>query len=108
MFRDRLDLTEAVLMGIQRYANIVPDIVSRMSTNHDITVNGFTIPANTHVMPLFVELLKFSLPYYKRINPMCFAFTQGDYWGDGTTFRPEHFLGAEGRCVEDEHPLLYR
>ena len=49
---------EAVLMGIQRYANIVPDVVSRMSTNHDITVNGFTIPANTHVMPLFVELLK--------------------------------------------------
>ena len=45
-------------MEIQRYANIVPTGVSHMSPNHDITVNGLTIPANTHVMPLFVELLK--------------------------------------------------
>ena len=45
-------------MEIQRYANIVPTGVAHMSPNHDITVNGLTIPANTHVMPLFVELLK--------------------------------------------------
>ena len=57
--RDKQDLpyTEAVLMEIQRYANIVPQGVFHCS-KRDITVNGLTIPAGTMVAPLFVELLK--------------------------------------------------
>ena len=39
-------LSQAVLMEIQRYANIVPNGVQHTS-DRDITVNGITIPART-------------------------------------------------------------
>ena len=28
---------------------------------------------------------------------------KGEYWGDGTTFRPERFLDAEGQIRRDDH-----
>ena len=48
-------------------------------------VNGHTIPANTMITAVMAEILK------------------GDYWGDGTTFRPERFLDEEGQVKRDEH-----
>jgi len=88
--RDRLELpyTEAVVMEIQRYANIVPQGVNHCSKK-DVNIDGVIIPAGTLVMPLFVEILK------------------GSYWGDGTTFRPERFLDAEGKCRKDEHLIPF-
>ena len=71
-------------MEVQRYANIVPNGVQHTS-DKDLTVNGITIPARTLIQPLLTELLK------------------GDYWGDGTTFRPERFLDEEGQVKKDEH-----
>merc|ERR1712226_119674 len=71
--KPNLPYTEAVLMETQRYANIVPAGVQHVS-DKDITVNGLTMPAFTLIQPLLTEILK------------------GDYWGDGTTFRPERFL----------------
>ena len=70
LFRDRPDLpyTEAVLMEIQRYANIIPNGIAHISPTHDINVNGLTIPANTHVMPLMVEILKVSIMYVRSNN----------------------------------------
>jgi len=87
---DRPDLpyTEAVIMEVQRYANIIPEGVGH-SSQKDITVNGITIPAGTTVMPLMTELLK------------------GSYWGDGTTFRPDRFLDSEGRCKKDDHLIPF-
>ena len=32
---------------------------------------------------------------------------KGDYWGDGTTFRPERFLDGEGRVRKDEHLIPF-
>ena len=55
----------------------------------DVTVNGLTIPAGTYVSPLMVEILK------------------GDYWGDGTTFRPERFIDSEGKCRKDDHLIPF-
>ena len=77
LFSDRPDLpyTEAVLMEIQRYANIVPTGVAHMSPSRDITVNGLTIPANTHVMPLFVELLKVSRHWTLDSRNVVFSYT---------------------------------
>lgn len=82
--RAKLPYTEAVLMEIQRYANIVPNGVQHVSSR-DITIRGVVIPANTMVNPLFTELLK------------------GEYWGDGTTFRPERFLDECGNVKKDDH-----
>ena len=75
-------------METQRYANIVPNGVQHTS-NRDITVNGLTIPAFTLIQPLLTEVLK------------------GDYWEDGTTFRPERFLDGEGRVRKDEHLIPF-
>ena len=46
MTRSNSQLYQAVLMEIQRYANIVPNGVQHVS-DRDITVNGITIPAFT-------------------------------------------------------------
>ena len=35
------------------------------------------------------------------------SLTQGEYWGDGTTFRPERFLNTEGKCVKDERLIPF-
>ena len=84
--RDRQDLpfTEAVVMEIQRYANIIPQGVQHV-VQKEVTVNGLTLPTGAMVMPLMKELL------------------QGSYWGDGETFRPERFLDSEGKCKKDDH-----
>jgi len=85
----KLPYTEAVLMEIQRYANIVPNGVNH-SSSKDMVVNGMTIPAGTLFMPLMVELLK------------------GSYWGDGEVFRPERFLDpSTGSCKKDDHLIPF-
>ena len=55
--RPALPYTEAVLMEVQRYANIVPNGVQHVNSR-DITVNGVTIPAHTMIQPLLTNLLK--------------------------------------------------
>ena len=83
--RPRLPYTEATIMEIQRMANIAPQGIQHVTTK-DVTINGFTIPADTVVSGLFTELLK------------------GSHWGDGTTFRPSRFLGSNGVLLsKDPH-----
>ena len=55
--RPLLPYTEAVVMEIQRYANILPQGVGHTS-HRDIEVNGLVIPAGTVVFPLMAEILK--------------------------------------------------
>lgn len=86
--KPNLPYTEAVLMEVQRYANIVPNGVQHVSP-HDMSVNGETIPAHTMIQPLFTNILK------------------GDYWGDGETFRPERFLDEEGNVRKDDHLIPF-
>jgi len=86
--RSSLPFTEAVLMEVQRCANIVPNGVNHLCTR-DFTINGITIPAHTLISPLLTNLLK------------------GDYWGDGTTFRPQRFLDEDGNVVRDDHLIPF-
>merc|ERR550525_2117806 len=88
--KDRADLpyTEAVMMEIQRHANIVPMGVQHIN-ERDIVVNGHTIPANTMITPVMAEILK------------------GDYWGDGKVFRPERFLDDAGKVRKDDHLIPF-
>ena len=61
--RPALPYTEAVLMEVQRYANIVPNGVQHVNSR-DITVNGVTIPAHTMIQPLLTNLLKVIIHLY--------------------------------------------
>ena len=82
--RPRLPYTEAVLMEVQRHANIVPFGIRHM-TEVELEVRGHLLPAGTVVMPVMAEVLK------------------GEHWGDGEVFRPERFLSASGQLRRDEH-----
>ena len=81
--RPRLPYTEAVIMEVQRHANIVP-LGLRHRITRDMVVSGQLVPAGTMVMPLMAEILK------------------GDYWGDGEVFRPERFLDEAGQLRKEE------
>ena len=94
-----LPYTEAVVMEIQRYANIVPSGVNHTS-HRDIEVNGQLIPAGALVLPLMAEILKVA-------NSTHSTLPQGPYWGDGETFRPERFLDSEGKCRKDDHLIPF-
>ena len=81
--KPQLPYTEAVVMEIQRHANIVP-LGLRHRITRDMVVSGQLVPAGTMVMPLMAEILK------------------GDYWGDGEVFRPERFLDEAGQLRKEE------
>jgi len=86
LYTDRANLpyTEAVLMEIQRCANIAPLALAHCNSR-PINVNGMIIPANTMMSPILLEVLK------------------GDHWGeDATTFRPDRHLGPDGTLHQDE------
>ena len=74
---------QAVLMEVQRFANIVPFGIIHLCTR-DVAVNGMTIPAGTFIQGLNAEILK------------------GNYWNDGENFRPERFLGKDGKTVKED------
>jgi len=83
--KSSLPYTDAVLMEIQRCANIVPDGVAHY-TRKDVPLdNGVIIPKDTFIQPLNVEILK------------------GDYWVNGKSFMPERFLDEEGKAKKDDH-----
>jgi len=86
--RQNLPYTEAVIMEIQRYANIIPTGVQHISQK-EFTVHGITIPPYTLIQPLLTEILK------------------GSHWGDGEVFRPERFLDANGKVVKDDHLMPF-
>lgn len=86
--KSNLHYTEAVLMEIQRYANILPLGLVHIC-HRDFTVNGFTIPSDTRIHALFTEIHK------------------GTHWGDGTVFRPDRFLDSEGKCKKDNHLMPF-
>ena len=81
--RPRLPYTEAVLMEVQRHANILPHGL-RHRVTRQLAVRGAVLPAGTIVMPVMAEVLK------------------GEHWGDGEVFRPERFLDSEGGVVKHE------
>ena len=73
--RPALPYTEAVLMEVQRYANIVPNGVQHVNSR-DITVNGVTIPAHTMIQPLLTNLLKVIIHLYLVYSYRVCQYTQ--------------------------------
>ena len=44
---------------------------------------------------------------FRSIIHKLITYLQGDYWGDGTTFRPQRFLDDDGNLVRDDHLIPF-
>nr|CAD7612452.1 unnamed protein product [Timema genevievae] len=82
--RLRLSYIEAVLMEVQRHGNVVPVAVAHRATR--------TADLMGHIIPQGATLLV-SL-HSLHMDPT--------HWGDPDTFRPERFLDAQGKLLQDD------
>ncbi|XP_054826697.1 cytochrome P450 2K1-like [Eublepharis macularius] len=80
--RSKLPYTDAVILEVQRFANIVPMNVPR-ATTEDVTLKGYFIPKGTRIVPLLYSVL------YDESQ-----------WEKPLKFYPEHFLDSEGKFVK--------
>ncbi|CAO2601475.1 Cytochrome P450 2D26 [Lemmus lemmus] len=80
----RMPYTNAVIHEVQRFADIIPTNVPRMTTR-DIEVQGFLIPKGTTLLTNLSSVLKDETVWEKPLH-----------------FYPEHFLDAQGHFVKHE------
>lgn len=85
---DRLPYTQATLREIQRYSNIMPTGLGHVC-RRELTVGGFKVPAHTVIHCLYSEVMK------------------GDYWKDGTVFRPSRFLTSSKELRREERLIPF-
>jgi cytochrome P450 family 2 subfamily K len=86
--RDRLPYTRAVIMEIQRFADIAPTGLLH-KTVCDVSLGGFNLPQDTLVMANLSA---------------CHRDTR--FWKKPEEFYPEHFLGAGGEVIENKEGFL--
>ncbi|KAI3368934.1 hypothetical protein L3Q82_025905 [Scortum barcoo] len=82
--RENMPYTDAVVHEIQRMANIVPLNVVRM-TSKDTTLDKYTIPKGTLVMPTLNSVLH-----------------DESMWETPHSFNPQHFLDQDGKFRKRE------
>ncbi|XP_006039243.1 cytochrome P450 2K4-like [Alligator sinensis] len=82
--RTKMPYTDAVVHEIQRFANILPMSVPRVTTV-DVTLKGYFIPKGTHIIPLLSSVLQ-----------------DKSQWKQPNDFYPENFLDSEGKFVKKE------
>ncbi|XP_023320166.1 cytochrome P450 2J6 [Eurytemora carolleeae] len=86
--KEDLPYSQAVILEIQRLANILPH-GGNHKTNMDVEVNGFVIPADTFITPVYAAIL------------------QGSHWIEGEKFNPDRFLDNTGNLRKDEHLIPF-
>ena len=81
----RLPYTEAVLAEVWRFSSFVPLAVPHCSSGGSVQLAGYTIPRGATVL---IHLHS--------------AHHDADHWGDPDVFRPERFIGADGKFRKDD------
>ncbi|XP_025097334.1 cytochrome P450 2U1-like isoform X1 [Pomacea canaliculata] len=87
--RPQLVYMEAVIMEVLRYGNVVPLNVVH-STPCDVEFGGYTIPKGTVVIPNLDSVMR---------DP--------ETWGDPDRFRPERFIGEDGKLWRPEELIPF-
>ncbi|KAM5164331.1 cytochrome P450 2C23-like isoform 1-T2 [Mantella aurantiaca] len=82
--RKQMPYTDAVVCEIQRFGDIAPGNLPRVTTR-DITFRGYLIPKGTTVIPLLSSILK-----------------DKAYFAKPDEFYPEHFLDADGNFKKND------
>ncbi|XP_035736403.1 cytochrome P450 18a1-like [Vespa mandarinia] len=80
-----LPVTEATILEVLRRSSIVP-LGTTHATTRDVTLNGYTIPAGSQVVPLLHAV---------HMDP--------ELWNEPEEFRPTRFLSAEGKVCKPEY-----
>ncbi|XP_043243988.1 methyl farnesoate epoxidase-like [Amphibalanus amphitrite] len=84
--RPRLPYTEAVMTEIWRYTSFVPLAVPHRSSVGPAQLGGYTLPKDTTVM------IHLQSAHHDR-----------GHWGDPDVFRPERFIGEDGKFRKDDY-----
>ncbi|KAK7099730.1 hypothetical protein V1264_022791 [Littorina saxatilis] len=84
--QDKPEMTylEATTMEVLRKGEIAPFAVQH-STPHDVTFQGYVIPQDAVILPNLDSVL-----------------LDKETWGDPDNFRPERFIGLDGKIVKPE------
>ncbi|KAG7188511.1 hypothetical protein KM043_008145 [Ampulex compressa] len=80
-----LPVTEATILEVLRRSSVVP-LGTTHATTRSVTVNGYTIPAGSQVVPLLHAV---------HMDP--------ELWSEPEEFRPSRFLTAEGKVHKPEY-----
>ncbi|XP_025099511.1 cytochrome P450 2U1-like [Pomacea canaliculata] len=87
--RSQLVYMEAVIMEVLRYANVFP-LSFPHATPCDVEFGGYTIPKGTLVIPNLDSVMR---------DP--------ETWGDPDRFRPERFIGEDGKLWRPEELIPF-
>ncbi|XP_025098756.1 cytochrome P450 2B4-like [Pomacea canaliculata] len=89
--QDRPDLLylEATMWEVMRYSSIVP-FSAPHSTACDVEFSGYNIPKGTLIMPNLYSVLH-----------------APETWGDPENFRPERFIGEDGKLLRFEELIPF-
>lgn len=84
-----LPYTESTILEVLRRSSIVP-LGTTHATTRDVTLNGYHIPKDTHVVPLLHAV---------HMDPAL--------WDQPESFQPSRFLSAEGKVTKPEYFLPF-
>ncbi|XP_076179782.1 cytochrome P450 18a1 isoform X1 [Ptiloglossa arizonensis] len=80
-----LPVTEATILEVLRRSSVVP-LGTTHATTREVTLNGYTIPAGSQVVPLLHAV-----------------HMDSELWEEPEEFRPSRFLSAEGKVQKPEY-----
>lgn len=84
-----LPYTESTILEVLRRSSIVP-LGTTHATTRDVTLNGYHIPKDTHIVPLLHAV---------HMDP--------NLWDEPESFQPSRFLSAEGKVTKPEYFLPF-